>query len=78
MALASPFVPLFQELREVKYRWEQPVRMSNARLLSAIGEEPHTFLDEAVRATLMSLGCLKQSEKQAQNAPGGMSRQGRL
>jgi nucleoside-diphosphate-sugar epimerase len=78
MALASPFVPLFRELREVKYLWEQPVRMTNARLLSAIGEEPHTLLDEAVRATLMGLGCLRQSELPAQNASGAMYSEGRL
>ena len=58
MALASPFVPLFRELREMKYLWEQPVRMSNARLRAALGAEPHTPLDEAVRATLLDLGCL--------------------
>jgi nucleoside-diphosphate-sugar epimerase len=77
MALASPFVPLFRELREVKYLWEQPVRMTNARLLSVIGEEPHTSLDEAVRATLIGLGCLEQSEQPAQNASGAMYSQGR-
>ncbi len=58
MALASPFVPLFRELREMKYLWEQPVRMSNARLRAALGAEPHPPLDEAVRATLLDLGCL--------------------
>jgi len=77
MALAAPFVPLFRELREVKYLWEQPVRMTNARLLSAIGEEPRTLLDEAVRATLMGLGCLRQSEQPAQNASVAMCSQGR-
>jgi len=78
MGFASPFVPLFRELREVKYLWEQPVRMTNARLLSVIGEEPHTPLDEAVRATLKGLGCLRQSEQPAQNASVAMCRHGRF
>jgi len=78
MALASPFVPLFRELREVKYLWDRPVRMTNSRLLSAIGEEPHTPLDEAVRATLMGLGCLRQSERLAQDSSGAMYSEGRL
>jgi nucleoside-diphosphate-sugar epimerase len=56
--LASPFVPLFRELREMRYLWEQPIRMTNERLVAALGSEPHTPLDDAVRATLIGLGCL--------------------
>jgi nucleoside-diphosphate-sugar epimerase len=58
LALASPFVPLFRELREMRYLWRTPVRMSNARLVAKIGAEPHTPLDEAVRETLIGLSCL--------------------
>ncbi len=58
IALASPFVPLFRELREMRYLWDVPVRMPNDRLVATLGEEPHTALDEAVRATLVGLGCL--------------------
>ncbi|HET7835972.1 MAG TPA: NAD-dependent epimerase/dehydratase family protein [Variovorax sp.] len=58
MALASPFVPLLRELREMRYLWQQPVRLDNARLLALLGSEPHTALDAAVGATLEGLGCL--------------------
>ncbi len=58
LALAWPFVPVLRELREMRYLWRQPIRMSNARLLAALGSEPHTPLDEAVRRTLEGLGCL--------------------
>lgn len=58
LALASPFVPVFRELREMRYLWRQPVRMSNARLLGVLGSEPHTPLDVAVRRTLQGLGCV--------------------
>lgn len=78
MALASPFIPLFRELREVKYLWDEPVRMTNARLRDAIGAEPLTPLDEAVRATLVGLGCLMESEQTVQNASGTRHSQGRL
>jgi len=61
LAPASPFVPLFKEMKEMRYLWQQPVRMSNQRLLQVLGEEPHTPLDEAVRATLEGLGCLPAS-----------------
>ncbi|WP_034297046.1 SDR family oxidoreductase [Herbaspirillum sp. RV1423] len=55
---AAPFVPLFREMKEMRYLWQQPVRMDNTRLLQVLGSEPHTPLDEAVHATLQGLGCL--------------------
>lgn len=58
--VAAPFVPVFRELREMRYLWRQPVRMSNARLLAVLGSEPHTPLDIAVQRTLQGLGCLQQ------------------
>jgi nucleoside-diphosphate-sugar epimerase len=58
LAIASPFVPLFRELREMRYLWDVPVRMDNARLVALLGSEPHTPIDDAVRATLQGLGCL--------------------
>lgn len=58
MRLASPLVPLLRELAEMKYLWEHPVRLTNAKLEAAIGPEPRTPLDEAVRATLAAIGCL--------------------
>ncbi|MDM8359105.1 NAD-dependent epimerase/dehydratase family protein [Pandoraea communis] len=58
MWAASPFVTTLRELREMRYLWQQPVRMDNARLADALGSEPHTPLDVAVHATLEGLGCL--------------------
>ncbi len=60
MRLAAPVVPLFRELAEMRYLWEQPVRLVNGRLLGLLGEEPRTPLDEAVRQTLAGLGCLPE------------------
>ncbi|MGN6315266.1 NAD-dependent epimerase/dehydratase family protein [Trinickia sp.] len=59
--LASPFVPTLRELMEMRYLWRVPVSMSNARLETEIGREPHTPLDAAVEATLKGLGCLPQT-----------------
>jgi len=56
--LAAPFVTVFRELREMRYLWRQPVRLSNASLLAVLGSEPHTPLDVAVRRTLEGLGCM--------------------
>lgn len=60
--LASPFVPLFRELAEMRYLWREPLRLDNARLVAVLGEEPRTPLDQAVRATLESLGCLTPTD----------------
>lgn len=57
--LASPFVPFMRELREMTYLWKVPLQMRNDRLVAVLGEEPHTPIDEAVRASLVSIGCLR-------------------
>lgn len=42
----------------MRYVWQKPIRFDNRRLVEALGEEPHTPLDEAMRRTLLSLGAL--------------------
>ena len=59
LTIASPFVPLFRELKEMRYLWQVPVRLTNARLLAMLGEEPRTPLLSAVQATLTALHCLR-------------------
>ncbi|WP_459455761.1 SDR family oxidoreductase [Rhizobium sp. No.120] len=56
--LASPFVTFMRELREMSYLWDVPLEMRNDKLVAVLGEEPHTPIDEAVRASLASIGCL--------------------
>ncbi|UXI67005.1 NAD-dependent epimerase/dehydratase family protein [Tahibacter amnicola] len=56
--LASPFVATFREMRELRYLWSEPLRMSNDRLKAVLGYEPHTPVDEAIAASLEGLGCL--------------------
>ena len=58
VALASPLVTTFWEMREMRYLWSEPVRMTNDRLIATLGHEARTPLDDAVEATLMGLGCL--------------------
>ena len=41
MRLLSPFVPLFREVCEMRYLWQMPVHMNNAKLRGVLGEEPH-------------------------------------
>ena len=56
--IAAPFHATMRELLEMRYLWQQPVRMDNAKLLAVLGKEAHTPLDQAVEATLAGLGCL--------------------
>ncbi|OCJ04980.1 hypothetical protein A6U87_13180 [Rhizobium sp. AC44/96] len=58
--LAAPFVTFMRELKEMRYLWREPLRMANDRLVAELGEEPHTPVDEAVRASLAALGCLPE------------------
>lgn len=56
-----PLVGLFnatmREMVEMRGFWERPLRLDNATLVAAIGEEPHTPLDMALATTLDALGC---------------------
>jgi nucleoside-diphosphate-sugar epimerase len=44
-----------RELYKMRYLWRTPVRLDNAKLVAFLGEEPHTPLNDAVRATLDAL-----------------------
>ncbi|MEH6693497.1 MAG: NAD-dependent epimerase/dehydratase family protein [Hyphomonas sp.] len=63
--MLKPFVPLFREMAEMQYLWNVPVRLDNARLASQLGGEPHTPIDEALRATLRGMKCLPESSARA-------------
>jgi nucleoside-diphosphate-sugar epimerase len=56
--LAAPFVTFLREALEMRYLWDRPLRLDNTKLVRLIGPEPHTPLDDAVRDTLIALGCL--------------------
>jgi nucleoside-diphosphate-sugar epimerase len=56
--LLAPTVVLFREMLEMRYLWQAPLKLDNAKLASVLGREPHTPLDEAVRTTLVELKCL--------------------
>lgn len=58
LRLLAPFVTVLREMMEMRYLWREPFRLDNAKLVALLGEETHTPLDAAVRATLAGLGCL--------------------
>lgn len=59
--LAAPVVPFFREVGEMRYLWEQPIRMDGSRLAALMAQQGGpvaTPLEDAVAHTLASLGCL--------------------
>lgn len=52
LTLASPFVPMLRELREMRYLWEHDVALDDAKLRAAIGTPPLTPITEALATTL--------------------------
>ena len=50
-----PFVPLCRELSEMAYLWREPHRIDGSKLRAAIGDVPHTPLDDAVARALQDL-----------------------
>jgi nucleoside-diphosphate-sugar epimerase len=66
--LAAPFVTFIRELKEMRYLWRKPVRMANDRLVAELGSEPHTPIDEAVLATLVTFGCLPAPRREMASA----------
>ena len=58
----APFVETFREMIEMRYLWTKPIGLDNAKLVGFLGAEPHTPLDQAMRATLADMGCLGEIE----------------
>jgi len=50
-----PIVPLCRELSEMAYLWNEPHRIDGSKLKAAIGDVPHTPLDDAVARALEDL-----------------------
>ena len=58
LRVAGLFSVTPRELMEMRYLWQQPVQLDNARLVATLGAEPHTPLDHAVRKTLFAMRCI--------------------
>jgi nucleoside-diphosphate-sugar epimerase len=57
---AAPFNETFRELLEMRYLWQRPIGLSNAKLTRFLGEEPATPLDAALAASLADMGALPE------------------
>ncbi|HEY2144989.1 MAG TPA: NAD-dependent epimerase/dehydratase family protein [Steroidobacteraceae bacterium] len=52
ISLAAPFVDVCREMLEMRYLWQVPTQLDNAKLCAQIGPEPHTPIEAALDATL--------------------------
>jgi hypothetical protein len=51
-------VPIFRELTELAYLWNEPHRIDGQKLAAAIGTVPHTPFETAIAAALDDLGLI--------------------
>ncbi len=58
--IGALFVPSWAALLEMRYLWDTPHQLDNARLVQLIGPEPRTPLDKALRQSLADLGLLSR------------------
>ncbi len=58
MQALAPLGGFPREAADIASSWRHPLRLDNRRLVALIGPEPRTSLDEAVRQSLIYLGCL--------------------
>jgi nucleoside-diphosphate-sugar epimerase len=64
----APFDETMREMLEMGYLWKQPIGLDNAKLVAFLGEEPHTPLETALRATLADMGVLEDAAMAAQSS----------
>ncbi|THD57777.1 NAD-dependent epimerase/dehydratase family protein [Phenylobacterium sp.] len=64
----APFNETMREMLEMRYLWEGPVLLDNARLAARLGAEPHTPLETALSAALEGLDVLPRPATAAKAA----------
>lgn len=61
----GPFKEMFRELAEMRYLWDNSLKLDNTALVRFLGEEPHTPLPMALERTLEALDCLPERRPKA-------------
>jgi hypothetical protein len=59
LRMFGPLIPIFGELSELAYLWQQPHRIDGRQLRATIGQVPHTPLAAAVAAALRDVEALR-------------------
>ncbi|MFG1495989.1 NAD-dependent epimerase/dehydratase family protein [Saccharospirillum sp. HFRX-1] len=63
--LVAPFNLTFKGLLEMRYLWNKPITLNNAKLVAQLGEEPRTPMSVALTETLSAMHCLPQQSQLA-------------
>jgi nucleoside-diphosphate-sugar epimerase len=50
--MGAPILNVFREMLEMRYLWQVPLELDNAKLRTYLGSEPHTPIEQALAATL--------------------------
>ena len=69
VGLMAPLNETFREMLEMRYLWDRPIGLDNAKLVRFLGEEPHTPVDIALKATLIDMGLIKDRDRHRPQAP---------
>jgi nucleoside-diphosphate-sugar epimerase len=68
ISASAPFAELSNEMQEMRYLWQEPIKLDNTKLRERIGTEPHTPIEEALRTTLIGIGCMCDSPLSSKRA----------
>ncbi len=62
LPLLAPFSETIRETLKMRDFWKHPARLDDTSLKEKLGDVRYTPIDQAVRATLCSMGCLTGTE----------------
>jgi nucleoside-diphosphate-sugar epimerase len=59
-ALLAPFMETLREVRKMRYLWKSPAQLDDRKLIAFLGGKPYTPIDDALRTTLIGIGCMPE------------------
>ncbi|WP_267223709.1 NAD-dependent epimerase/dehydratase family protein [Dyella silvae] len=66
--LMSPFNETMRELCKMRYLWRATIRLDDGKLKARLGDTLYTPLDEALRTTLIGIGCINETQRSGTSA----------
>lgn len=63
LRLTAPVHAMSREVLAMRWLWREPLRLANTKLCDCLGQEPHTPLREALRATLAGVQAAAQAKR---------------
>ena len=63
LRLAAPVHAMSREVLDMRWLWQQPIRLDNGKLRALLGQEPHTPWRDALRTTLAAVQAARQPHR---------------